>query len=143
MHTNLILLIEDNANDEILTIRALAQGKIDKVTTVVRDGQEALDYIFYKGAFADRPKSNPEVILLDLELPKVDGAEVLRKIRSNESTKHIPVIILTSSHDEEEMARNYNNGANEYITKPFNIELLNQTMQKFLSYWIGLNNGLD
>lgn len=143
MYTILILLVEDNPNDEILTLRALAQGKVDQVTTVVRDGQEALDYLFYEGAFADRPKNNPEVILLDLELPKVGGTDVLRKIRSSESTKHIPVIILTSSQNEDDVALSYSNGANKYITKPFNIELLNQTMQKFLSYWIELNKGMD
>jgi len=139
MKNNLILLVEDNHLDEILTLRSLAQGKVDNVTHVVRDGQEALDYLFYEGLYADRPIGNPEIILLDLGLPKVDGAEVLKKIRSHESTKLIPVIILTASKEEDDKARSFKDGANRYMEKPVNTDLFNKTMQEFLLYWVKLN----
>lgn len=143
MQSNLILLVEDNPSDEILTMHALAKSKIDNNTVVVRDGQEALDYLFYEGDFIHRLKCNPQIILLDLKLPKVDGAEVLRKIRSHDSTKLIPVIILTSSQYEDDIARSFSDGANSYLVKPVDIDLFNQAIHKFMLYWGDLNKDLD
>lgn len=143
MNDNLILLIEDNPNDELLALRALAKGNIINTTTVVRDGQEALDYLFYQGNYSGRQSSNPQVILLDLKLPKVDGIEVLRRIRAHESTKLIPVVILTSSDNETDIASSYSDGANSYLVKPVDMEQFSKIIQHFLLYWVGLNKDLE
>lgn len=143
MNDNLVLLVEDNPDDEQLALRALARGNIVNQTTVVRDGQEALDYLFYQGEYSDRQSSNPQVILLDLKLPKVDGIEVLRRIRAHESTKLIPVVILTSSDKETDIASSYSDGANSYLVKPVDIEHFSKIIQHFLLYWVGLNKGLE
>ncbi len=113
MVRKVILLVEDNPDDEALTLRAFKKTAIDNEVIVTRDGSEALDYIFAEGAFQDRdPETNPEMILLDLKLPKVDGLDVLRRIRSEESTKFIPVIVLTSSGEERDVIESYNLRAN-------------------------------
>ena len=143
MNEKLILLVEDNPDDEILTTRALTEAKVINQTMIVRDGQEALDYLFYKGNFADRHISNPQIILLDLKLPKVDGLEVLQKIRETESTKLIPVVILTSSSQEKDIAASYNNGANSYIVKPVDVVQFHLSIQHFLTYWLGLIKGKE
>lgn len=143
MSEKLILLVEDNPDDEILAMRVLAQAKIIDQTMVVRDGQEALDYLFCEGAFSDRPIGHPQVILLDLKLPKVNGIDVLQKIRASESTKLIPVVILTSSEHEKDIAITYAGGANSYLVKPVDIEQFSQAIKHFLLYWVGLNKGLD
>jgi CheY-like chemotaxis protein len=143
MKKNLILLVEDNLDHEKLALHVLAQGKIINQTVVVRDGQEALDYLFYEGSFVDRPVGNPQVILLDLKLPKVDGLEVLKKIRSTESTKLIPVVILTSSPSEEDVVASYNKGANNYLMKPINIKKFTDSILCFLVYWVDLNQNLE
>lgn len=143
MNDNLILLIEDNPNDEQLALRALAKGNIVNTTTVVRDGQEALDYLFFQGNYSGRQSGNPQVILLDLKLPKVDGIEVLRRIRAHESTKLIPVVILTSSDSETDIASSYSDGANSYLVKPVDMEQFSKIIQHFLLYWVGLNKDLE
>lgn len=138
-----ILLVEDNADDEMLTLRALEQGKVIHRATVVRDGQEALDYLFYQDNFSDRPIGNPQLILLDLKLPKVDGLEVLRRIRADESTKRIPVVILTSSQQEKDIAASYEGGANSYLVKPVDMEQFKKAIQNVLLYWVELNRGIE
>jgi CheY-like chemotaxis protein len=143
MNAKLVLLVEDNPDDELLAMRALEIGKVANSTMVVRDGQEALDYLFYEDKFADRPCGNPQVILLDLKLPKVNGLEVLKKIRSNENTKLIPVVILTSSQEANDIATSYNEGANSYIVKPVDIEQFTLAIERFLLYWVGLNQGFE
>lgn len=143
MNDNLILLVEDNPDDELLALRALTKGNIVNKTAVVRDGQEALDYLFCQGQYTDRQGGNPQVILLDLKLPKIDGIEVLRRIRAHDSTKLIPVVILTSSDKETDIAAGYGDGANSYLVKPVDIEQFSRIIQHFLLYWVGLNKGLE
>ena len=135
----MILLVEDNPDDEMLAVRALTEAKVIDQTMIVRDGQEALDYLFYQENFANRPFGNPQIILLDLKLPKINGLEVLKKIRETESTKLIPVVILTSSSQEKDIAASYSNGANSYLVKPVDVVQFNLAVQHFLAYWLGLN----
>jgi CheY-like chemotaxis protein len=113
-----VLLIEDNSNDVELTMEALAEYNIANSIDVARDGAEALDYLYRQGKYADRPEGNPAVILLDLKLPKVDGLEVLGKIRSEERLKFIPVVVLTSSKEEQDLIECYELGVNAYVVKP-------------------------
>ena len=143
MNEKWILLVEDNIDDEVLTLRALSQGQIVHTAQVVRDGQEALDYLFYEGNFSNRPVGNPQLILLDLKLPKVDGLEVLRRVRADESTKRIPVVMLTSSQQEKDIAASYAGGANSYLVKPVDMEQFKQAIQNVLLYWVGLNRGME
>lgn len=138
-----ILLIEDNPDDEYLTILALKAGNVSDQTLVLRDGQEALDYLFYEGQFKNRTICNPEVILLDLKLPKVDGMEVLKKIRSHESTKYIPVIILTSSNSPSDISSGFANGANRYLEKPIEMKKFAEVMAHFIVYRSQFNKRLD
>src|SRR5438445_13024167 len=118
-----ILLVEGNPHDAEMTIRALKKINLANRLTHLKDGAEALDFIFAKGAFADRQKENrPKVILLDIKMPKVDGIEVLRQIKSNDETKIIPVVIMTSSKEEQDIITSYNLGVNSYVVKPVNFE---------------------
>ena len=115
----MILFVEDNPDDEALTIRALKKNNIGNKVFVVRDGAEALDFLFCTGVYADRdPHDMPQVILLDLKLPKVDGLEVLRRLRADERTRLLAVVILTSSNEEQDVVEGYKNGANSYVRKP-------------------------
>ncbi len=140
MKNTVILLVEDNPDDEALTLRALEKGKIRNEVVVVRDGAEALDYLFFRGRHAQRDKGVvPNVILLDLKLPKIDGHEVLRQIRANESTKLLPVVILTSSGEEKDLLQGYVNGANSYIVKPVDITQFMSAVQQLGLYWLVLN----
>lgn len=141
--TKMVLLVEDNHSDEVLALMALAKGGLAEQTMVVRDGQEALDYLFYQGNFSTRPIGNPQVILLDLKLPKVDGQEVLGRIRADEVTKLIPVVILTSSKEEKDIATSLGNGANRYLTKPVDMEELNEALRQFIIYYTELNLNLE
>ena len=135
-----ILLVEDNPNDEELTLRALKKHNITNRVHVVKDGAEALEYIFATGAYADRDiNHHPKVILLDLKLPKVDGLEVLRQIKSNERTKVIPVVVLTSSKEERDLVESYKLGANSYITKPVDFESFVKAVSELGLYWLLLN----
>jgi CheY-like chemotaxis protein len=135
-----ILLVEDNPNDVELTLRALKKHHLTNKVHVVRDGAEALEYIFATGAYASRDiNHNPRVILLDLKLPKVDGLEVLRRVKSDERTKVIPVVVLTSSKEERDLVESYKLGANSYITKPVDFESFVEAVAELGLYWLLLN----
>jgi CheY-like chemotaxis protein len=135
-----ILLVEDNPNDVELTLRALKKNNLTNKVHVVKDGVEALEYIFANGAYAHRKiEHHPRVILLDLKLPKVDGLEVLRRIKSDERTKVIPVVILTSSKEERDLVESYKLGANSYIAKPVDFDSFVKAVAELGLYWLLLN----
>ncbi len=136
-----ILLVEDNPNDVELALRALKKNNLANRVFIVKDGAEALDYIFGRGAHQNRRVENvPRVILLDLKLPKVDGIEVLRSIRSDERTKYIPVVVLTSSSEERDIVETYKLGVNSYIVKPVNFEKFIDVVRELGYYWLLLNH---
>lgn len=135
-----ILLVEDNPNDAELSLYALRKYKVANHIFHARDGAEALDYIFCTGPFANRHIEDvPRVILLDLKLPKVDGHEVLRRIKSDERTKNIPVVVLTSSREERDVIESYHQGVNSYIVKPIDFEQFTEAVRKLGMYWLLLN----
>ncbi|MDD2337081.1 MAG: response regulator [Geobacteraceae bacterium] len=135
-----ILLVEDNSADEELTLRVLKKAKIVNTIFVVRDGAEALDFLFCKGEYRDRDALlSPKVILLDLKLPKVDGLEVLRQIRSSDSTRLIPVVVLTSSREEKDIVESYRLGVNSYIVKPVEFDKFVEAVKSLGWYWLLLN----
>jgi two-component system response regulator len=134
-----ILLVEDNSNDEALTLHAFGKQNIANNIHVVRDGAEALEFIFCTGAYADRSIENPRLILLDLKLPLVSGIEVLRAIRGDERTQMIPVVVLTSSAEERDVIDGYKLGVNSYIVKPVDFEQFNETVKCMGYYWMLLN----
>jgi two-component system, response regulator len=135
-----ILLVEDNPNDEELTLYALRKNNIFNQIQVVRDGAEALEYIFCTGAFADRQiNAPPKVVLLDLKLPKVDGLEVLERIKADARTRIIPVVVLTSSQEERDIVESYQLGVNSYIVKPVDFEQFNEAVRHIGLYWMLLN----
>jgi CheY-like chemotaxis protein len=135
-----VLLVEDNPRDIELTVRALKKHNLANKLHVVKDGAEALDFIFATGAYANRKIGNaPKVILLDLKLPKVDGLEVLRKIRSDERTKYIPVGVVTSSQEERDIVESYKLGANSFVTKPVEFKNFAQAVAELGLYWLLLN----
>lgn len=135
-----ILLVEDNPQDLELTRRALAKAHLANHIVVVRDGAEALEFVFCEGAYAGRNRENgPKVVLLDLKLPKVDGLEVLKRIKNDERTKAIPVVMLTSSGEQSDLLESYRLGVNSYIVKPVNFESFAQAVQNLGMYWLLLN----
>jgi two-component system response regulator len=135
-----ILLVEDNPNDVELTIHAFKRHRITNHVHVVRDGAEALEFLFGTGTYADRgANSRPKVILLDLKLPKVDGLEVLRTIKADPRTKSIPVVVLTSSREESDIVESYKLGVNSYIVKPVDFEQFTESVRLLGLYWIVLN----
>jgi len=135
-----ILLVEDNPQDLELALRALQKAKVSNHIQVVRDGAEALDFIFCTGAYADRKLTDgPKVILLDLKLPKVDGLEVLKRIKSDPRTKMIPVVVLTSSKEQSDVVESYQYGVNSYIVKPVNFERFAEAVRDLGFYWLLLN----
>ena len=135
-----ILLVEDNPDDEKLTVRALKKNNIVNEVAIARDGVEALDYLFGTGAHAERDThSLPTLILLDLKLPKIDGQEVLRRIRADERTKRLPVVILTSSIEEQDLMQGYDGGANSYIRKPVDFTQFTEVVRQLGMYWLVLN----
>jgi CheY-like chemotaxis protein len=135
-----ILLVEDNPDDEALTLRALKRAKIRNEVVVARDGVEALDYLFGTGAHAGRDTSlMPQVVLLDLKLPKVDGLDVLRRLRADERTRFLPVVILTSSNEERDRIDGYKLGANSYVRKPVDFTRFADAVQHLGLYWLLLN----
>ena len=140
MNHKMILLVEDNADDEALTLRALNKNKIANKIVVVRDGAEALDYLFAMGVHANRdPFELPQVILLDLKLPKVDGLEVLRRLRSDPRTHMLPVVVLTSSKEEQDMLKAYSLGVNSYVRKPVDFNQFVEAIGQLGLYWLVLN----
>jgi len=140
MNTKTILLIEDNPSDIDLTKRALEKGRILNTLVIASDGQEALDYLYGAGAYAGRdPADLPTLTLLDLKLPKVSGLDVLRKIRAEACTRRMPVVILTSSREEQDMAAGYDLGVNSYIRKPVDFEHFVQSVAQLGLYWLVLN----
>lgn len=138
--TKNILLVEDNPDDELLTLMAFKDNNIKNEVIIARDGEEALDYLFGTGKYKDRnSKLLPQIILLDLKLPKVDGLEVLKQIRSNALTKLLPVIILTSSKEDMDIINSYQLGANSYIRKPVDFEQFSDAIKQLGLYWLVLN----
>lgn len=138
-----VLLVEDNPSDVELTLHALKKNNLSNRLFVVHDGAEALDFIFATGAYASRPMENPKVILLDLKLPKVDGLEVLRRIRHDPRTAEVPVVILSSSREESDLVRGYKLGANSYIVKPVDWEQFTAAVRQIGFYWLLLNEPAD
>ena len=140
MESKTILLVEDNPDDEALTLRALKRNNILNEVIVARDGAEALDYLFARGAHSGKDTGKqPEVILLDLKLPKVDGLEVLQQIKQNEKTRRLAVVILTSSNEERDITAGYDLGANSYIRKPVDFKQFMETIRQLGLYWLVLN----
>ncbi len=139
--TNLkhILLVEDNSNDVELTLTALKEGRIVNNVVVVRDGEQALDYIFHRGAFDDREGGEPGVVLLDLKMPKVDGLEVLEQMKSDERTKRVPVVVLTSSRQEIDLVKSYNLGANAFVVKPVEFGEFVEALKQTSIFWAIVN----
>jgi CheY-like chemotaxis protein len=135
-----ILLVEDNPQDAEMAIRALKKNNLANHLIHVKDGEEALDFIFTRGAFSDRKgKSNPKVILLDLKLPKVGGLEILKEVKSNPNTKTIPVVVLTSSKEENDMVESYKLGVNSYIVKPVDFDKFINCIKDLGMYWLVVN----
>jgi len=140
MNNRIILLVEDNTDDVELTLRSLRKNNISNEVVVARDGAQALDYLFATGAHADRDTNvMPAVILLDLKLPKIDGLEVLRRLRADEQTKLLPVVIVTSSKEEQDMLNGYKLGANSYVRKPVDFVQFSEAVRQLGLYWLLLN----
>jgi len=140
MPTRVILLVEDNPDDEALTLRALKKNKILNEVVVAHDGAEALDYVFGTGVYTGRDISHqPQVILLDLKLPKVDGFEVLKRLRADARTKLLPVVVLTSSKEEQDLLNSYGSGANSYVRKPVDFIQFTEAVHQLGLYWLILN----
>ncbi|MBX3230404.1 MAG: response regulator [Labilithrix sp.] len=140
MSEQVILLVEDNASDEELTLRALRKSNIGNKVVVARDGAAALDYLFVRGAYAERdPREEPQVVLLDLNLPKVGGLDVLRAIRADARTKVLPIVILTSSKEDRDLVKGYALGANSYIVKPVDFTQFADAVRQLGLYWLVLN----
>jgi two-component system response regulator len=134
-----ILLVEDNPNDLELALHAFSKHNFANQIEVARDGEEALDYLFRRGDHASRAAGNPKVVLLDLKLPKIDGLEVLKEIRSNETTSYLPVVVLTSSREERDLVESYRLGVNSYIRKPVDFDQFIEAARHLGLYWLLLN----
>ena len=140
IRTGIILLVEDNPNDVKLTMRAFEKCKIFNEIVVVRDGEEAIDYLFSTGRHAGRdPKAMPEVVLLDMKLPKIDGLGVLRRLRADERTRRLPVVILTSSKEEKDITASYDLGANSFVCKPVDFDQFIDAARHLGLYWLVMN----
>lgn len=137
--TKVILLVEDNPDDEALTLRAFAKNNIGNRLVVVRDGAEALDWLLKRGKHQNRQEPDPQIVLLDLKLPKVDGLEVLRQLRDDPRTKLLPVVILTSSKEESDLLKGYELRANSYIRKPVDFARFVEAVREIGMYWLVLN----
>jgi CheY-like chemotaxis protein len=134
-----ILMVEDDPKDVELTLTALEEYKLANEVVVASDGEEALDYLYCRGKFADRPNDNPAVLLLDLKLPKVDGLEVLQQVKSDEKLKLIPVVVLTSSHEEKDMVASYKLGVNAYVVKPVDFHEFVNAVKELGVFWAVIN----
>jgi two-component system, response regulator len=140
MATKFILLVEDNPDDELLTLRALRMNNVLNEVIVARDGVEALDYLFGKGAYVGRDTNlQPAVILLDLKLPKLNGFEVLERLRAQEKTRFVPVVILTSSKEEQDLVASYSKGCNSYVRKPVEFAQFTEAVRHLSLYWALVN----
>ena len=140
MANKTILLVEDNPDDRALTLRALTRHNLANEIVEARDGQEALDYLFAEGEFAGRDTADqPQVVLLDLKLPKVDGLEVLKAMRADDRTRRVPVVVLTSSNEQRDLVDSYNLGANSYVRKPVDFEEFIEAARQLGMYWLLLN----
>ncbi|MDD3517770.1 MAG: response regulator [Chromatiales bacterium] len=138
--TKSILLVEDNPDDEELTLLALREYKLANDIVVARDGEEALDYLFARGAHAGRdPQAMPQLVLLDINLPKLSGIDVLRAIRADERTRYVPVVMLTTSKEENDLVASYSGGANSYIVKPVDFAQFVEAVRQLEVYWLILN----
>jgi len=134
-----ILIVEDDPNDVELTLTALSEYNLANEVVITRDGQQALDYLYCRGEFAGRPDDNPAVMLLDLKLPKVDGLEVLKRVKSDERLKMLPVVVLTSSHEEKDMMRSYSLGVNAYVVKPVDFHQFVNAVKELGAFWAIVN----
>jgi len=134
-----ILIVEDDPNDVELTLTALSEYNLANEVVVTRDGQQALDYLYCRGEFAGRPDDHPAVMLLDLKLPKVDGLEVLKRVKSDERLKMLPVVVLTSSHEEKDMMRSYSLGVNAYVVKPVDFHEFVNAVKELGAFWAIVN----
>jgi len=140
----IILLVEDNPDDVVLTLRALKKNNIMNQVVVAKDGVEALDYLFGTGQYEGRDLNNkPQIVLLDLKLPKIDGLEVLKRLREDERTRLLPVVILTSSKEQRDLIEGYSHGANSYIRKPVDFNQFIDAVRHLGLYWLVLNVGPD
>ena len=143
METKLILLVEDNADDELLMLRALKKNHILNRVIVARDGVEALDYLFSTGEFAGKDAEPlPQLILLDLKLPKLNGLEVLKRMRAEKRTKYVPVVVLTSSTEEQDIISSYDFGANGFVQKPMDFNKFVEVANHLGVYWLGINRSV-
>ena len=139
-HSGIILLVEDNADDAELTLRAFNKSNIANKVVVATDGEDALDYLFATGAHAGRDTSlSPELVLLDLKLPKIDGLEVLKRLRADDRTRRLPVVMLTSSNQEQDIIRSYDLGANSFVRKPVDFSRFVDAARQLGVYWLVLN----
>jgi CheY-like chemotaxis protein len=134
-----ILLAEDNETDGELALRALRKSKLANHVVWVKDGEEALDYVFRRGAYAGRNGGDPRLVLLDLKMPKVDGAQVLAELKANESTRAIPIVIMTSSKEERDIEQTYRSGVNSYVVKPLDFDQFVDVVAKIGLYWVVVN----
>jgi len=134
-----ILLAEDNEHDVELTLSALAENNLANEVVVVRDGEEALDYLFHRGQYAGQANGLPAVVLLDLKMPKVDGLEVLREMRADAELKHVPVVMITSSREEQDLIRSYELGANAYVVKPVDFQQFIESVKQLGCFWAIIN----
>lgn len=134
-----ILLAEDDPVDRKLTLRALADHNFANEVDVVKDGAEAIDYLFRKGKFADRPDGHPVLVLLDIKMPKIDGIEVLRRIKADADLRVVPVVVLTSSHEERDLVQSYRLGVNAYVVKPLEFEAFVHAVKQLAVFWALIN----
>lgn len=135
-----ILLVEDDSNDVELTLSALAENHLANEVFVVNDGEEALDYLYYQGSYESREEGNPALMLLDLKLPKVDGMEVLRRVKTDPALKMIPVVMLTSSREEQDLVRSYDLGTNGYVVKPVDFQSFVKAVSGLGLFWAIINH---
>ena len=144
MKSTTILLVEDNPQDELLMLRVLRKNALVREVVVVRDGQQALDYLFRQGEFAQRDGALlPAVVLLDIGLPRVSGLDVLQRLRADVRTRLLPVVMLTSSDEERDLLQSYMNGANSYVRKPLDFAEFSDTVARLGVYWLGINESSD